>query len=150
MLTSHVPSPDGDGQQLTIRNESDTRNLTGVLTGKRDITLICTSVPPLEYADTVVEREGLCRILEGNDFGTLGGSELVRVGVIFELKSIAAKVGRGRAERQFNVGDGLVRDIKNHIALELHRLHATITKDNEVNLLLDYNVNTAIWSVTVK
>ena len=142
MLTSHVPSPEREGQQLTRGwIEQTETGWTIRLTRKRNIVLFRTRIAPLQYTNTMVEWEWFRRIFKGNNFIRLGGSEFVRVGVILELQSVATKVCWRGSERKLDMGDRFIGDIEYHVALELHGFYTSIAEDAEGKLFLNNNVN---------
>lgn len=165
MLTSHVPSLEGDGQQLTcmqgkekkkermIRISNDAglcffrERRRGVLTRERDIALVVACIAPLEHGERLTDRERPGGILERDDFLLIRG-ELGDAGVLFELE-VGSKVGRKRRENEFDVCVGRVGDLEAHVAFELHRFDPAFAQERNRDGFLDDDVYTAKIEIKV-
>lgn len=164
MLTSHVPSLEGDGQQLTcmrrkkrkrkknertihVSNDAslhfprERRRGVGVLTRERDVALVVASIAPLEHGERLTDRERPGGILERDDFLLVRG-ELGETGVLFELQ-VGPKVGRKRRKGEFDVCVRRIGDLEVHIAFELHRFDATLAQERDRDGFLDDDVYAA-------
>ena len=89
MLTSHVPSFEGKGQQLTeqmISKFSKRNNIE--LTRQRHITLICPNIPPLQHCQAPSNGERLPRSLSAITFGPSPGANFVTLGSCLNCNAV--------------------------------------------------------------
>jgi hypothetical protein len=111
MLTSHVPSLDGDGQQLTrhivSRHRIKRRRIDKKgRTREWNIGFVLPCVSPLEDTERLVDRESAGRILE-SDNALLLSLEFYDVGVLFEL-DLSSNARRGRSHRETDASEGII------------------------------------------
>jgi hypothetical protein len=111
MLTSHVPSLDGDGQQLTRHIVSHHRIKRRRIdkkgrTREWNIGFVLPCVSPLEDTERLVDRESAGRILE-SDNALLLSLEFYDVGVLFEL-DLSSNARRGRSHRETDASEGII------------------------------------------
>ena len=81
MLTSHVPSFEGEGQQLAEQMISKISKRNNVeLTRQRHITLIRPNIPPLQHCQALSNGERLPGSLSATTFGPLPGANFATLG----------------------------------------------------------------------
>ena len=140
MLTSHVPSFPGVGQQLTVSLSQFTspRIETMKRTGKWDIALILARVPPLQHSHRLSDGERAGRILQSDDPLLVRG-ELSDVWMLLVLKLRTERYGGLRTvepdARQRRVGD-----LEVHVAPELEVVQTAFAHELEIEEFLHHDV----------